>query len=101
MTNRGRMGEMSERGWFVLSALLALIVFLLLLLDGCGTFQRRAKDGSDERNHCFAYSQLCKQQGTQMSPYGHLYTESQLDLRCSRLDEDATLWGYSCSNYLP
>jgi hypothetical protein len=86
---------------FALAALFVALAFAVMLVQGCGTFQRQAKGGSDERNHCFAYSQLCKPDGLKQSPYGHKYTESQVDLRCSRLLEDATLWGYDCANYLP
>ncbi len=93
--------ERNKQSAFVLTSLVMLLVFMLMILDGCGTFQRRAKDGSDLRGHCFQYAQLCTTDGTKKSPHGHKYTDSQLDLRCSRLDGDATLWGYSCKNYLP
>jgi len=86
---------------FPLALIAVASAFIVLLINGCATFQQTAKDGSDQRNHCFASSQLCEQQGTKLSPFGHEYTEAQLDLRCQRLDEDAELWEYSCANYLP
>jgi len=86
---------------FIIAACALLFIFALMLVNGCGTFQRKAKNGSDLRNHCFATAQLCTEQGTKQSPFGHRFSEPDLDLRCQRLDEDAELWDYSCSNYLP
>lgn len=94
-------GDRASTPTFLLASIVVALVFILMLVSGCSTFQQRAKDGSDLRGHCFQVAQLCDKDGVKTSPHGHKYTESQLDLRCTRLQEDATLWGYSCANYLP
>ena len=86
---------------FPLALIAVASAFIVLLINGCATFQQTAKDGSDLRDHCAWHAQLCTPEGTKLSPFGHKYTEAQLDLRCQRLDEDAELWEYSCANYLP
>ena len=87
---------------FPLALIAVASAFIVLLISGCSnTFQQTAKEGSDLRDHCAWHAQLCTPEGTKLSPFGHEYTEAQLDLRCQRLDEDAELWEYSCANYLP
>jgi hypothetical protein len=44
---------------FISALLIIAGLYFALLVSGCSTFQRQAKQGSDERNHCWLYSQLC------------------------------------------
>jgi hypothetical protein len=86
---------------FISALLIIAGLYFALLVSGCSTFQRQAKQGSDERNHCWLYSQLCTTDGTNELPDGEALPASDLALRCQRLDEDAKLCGYDCEGYLP
>jgi len=90
-----------DRPWWAAVGIAALIAGIVLVTSSCGSWQREAKHGSDERNHCWAYSQLCSDDGTKTTPSGTPLSPDMISVRCERLEQDAALWGYDCSTYLP